>query len=264
MSWLFSRALVAEFSAENFSAGEQSAPSNLTPTPQAYWSPGKTTDTCPRFRSGMTCEHLTVERGEAVLTSFREAFPARIFRRQAKAQESTGSEAVCGESSRESLAKYDQLSRSWKTRQFSLAEVLEEFSETWPNWGMTLHGVSYRLPPPDWIIAADDSGSLLPTPCAQDWQPICWSRAEKIALRGNDRQKGARGGCANLQDSLAAAWLILGKRSERPLRGERPYANPCYWESIMDWPIGWTDCEPLATDKFQQWRHSHGEFCIDD
>ena len=24
------------------------------------------------------------------------------------------------------------------------------------------------------------------------------------------------------------------------------------------------DCEPLATDKFQQWLRSHGEFCIDD
>ena len=35
--------------------------------------------------------------------------------------------------------------------------------------------------------------------------------------------------------------------------------NPTWVEWLMGWPLGWTDCAPLATDKFQQWLHSHGE-----
>ena len=34
--------------------------------------------------------------------------------------------------------------------------------------------------------------------------------------------------------------------------------NPNWVEWLMGWPIGYTDLQPLATDKFQQWLHSHG------
>ena len=34
--------------------------------------------------------------------------------------------------------------------------------------------------------------------------------------------------------------------------------NPTWVEWLMGWPIGWTDCEPLAMDKFRQWLRSHG------
>jgi len=26
----------------------------------------------------------------------------------------------------------------------------------------------------------------------------------------------------------------------------------------MGWPVGWTDCEPLETDKYRQWLRLHG------
>jgi hypothetical protein len=42
--------------------------------------------------------------------------------------------------------------------------------------------------------------------------------------------------------------------------GGRGYLSPMWTEWLMGWPIGWTDLKPLETDKFQQWRHSHGEF----
>jgi hypothetical protein len=35
--------------------------------------------------------------------------------------------------------------------------------------------------------------------------------------------------------------------------------NPQWVEWLMGWPMGWTDTEPLATDKFQQWSDSHGK-----
>jgi hypothetical protein len=34
--------------------------------------------------------------------------------------------------------------------------------------------------------------------------------------------------------------------------------NPTWVEWLMGWPIGWTDLEPLATDKFQQWQRQRG------
>jgi DNA (cytosine-5)-methyltransferase 1 len=34
--------------------------------------------------------------------------------------------------------------------------------------------------------------------------------------------------------------------------------NPTWVEWLMGWPIGWTDCDALATDRFREWLHSHG------
>jgi len=36
--------------------------------------------------------------------------------------------------------------------------------------------------------------------------------------------------------------------------------NPNWVEWLMGWPIGWTDCDVLETDKFQQWLRLHGKF----
>ena len=33
--------------------------------------------------------------------------------------------------------------------------------------------------------------------------------------------------------------------------------NPTWVEWLMGWPLGWTDLEPLETDKFQGWQQSH-------
>ena len=35
--------------------------------------------------------------------------------------------------------------------------------------------------------------------------------------------------------------------------------NPDWAEWLMGWPIGWTDLQPLGTDRFQQWSSSHGK-----
>lgn len=49
------------------------------------------------------------------------------------------------------------------------------------------------------------------------------------------------------------------ERNTKPLNAEvGGPLNPPWIEWLMGWPIGWTDLRPLATDKFQQWLHSHG------
>ena len=36
--------------------------------------------------------------------------------------------------------------------------------------------------------------------------------------------------------------------------------NPNWIDWLMGWPIGWTDLNPLAMDRFRRWRHAHGCF----
>jgi hypothetical protein len=31
-------------------------------------------------------------------------------------------------------------------------------------------------------------------------------------------------------------------------------------EWMMGWPLGWSACEPLGTDRFQEWLRSHGSY----
>jgi DNA (cytosine-5)-methyltransferase 1 len=82
MSWLYSQALVEEYLGENFSDGEQSAPSNGSHIPQAYCAPDKMTDFSRLSRFGMTFKPLTDAHGKALLTSYRAAFHAKTSQLQ--------------------------------------------------------------------------------------------------------------------------------------------------------------------------------------
>ena len=167
MSWLFSRALVAEYSAANSSAGEQFAPSNGTATQQAFLWRHKTTATWKRSPFGITWQPLTASLGEALLTWFREVSRAKTLAAPAVARGLMESEAECGNTWRASLAKYDRDSRLWKTPQCSLLAGLDEFSETWPSWGMMRGGVVWAQTPLVFDIEEPDFG-WLPTPTATD------------------------------------------------------------------------------------------------
>ncbi|MFA6270762.1 MAG: hypothetical protein WC657_06180 [Candidatus Paceibacterota bacterium] len=44
----------------------------------------------------------------------------------------------------------------------------------------------------------------------------------------------------------------------RTCKDDPIYLNPCFGEWMLDWPIGWTELAPLATDRFQSWLRQHG------
>ena len=77
MSWLFSQALVEEYSEGICLAGEQSAQSSGKPTQQAYCAPDKMTAFSRLSRFGMTYKPLTENLGEELLTLYLEAFRAQ-------------------------------------------------------------------------------------------------------------------------------------------------------------------------------------------
>jgi len=286
MSWLFSQALVAAYSAENSWDGTPSAPSNGTPTPLLYCAPDRTTEFFRLSRFGMTFRPSTDVPGEAVLTWFLAGFPARTSAPPAKAPESTESEAECGDTWLGSLARYDHDSRSWKTPQCSLLEGLDEFSETWPRWGMMRDGACWALSTLEHRTSENASG-LFPTPSAtQEMNGGEGAREMLIKLveagRLNPFEAEAMAGrklfstptCRDHKGGYRTEALIRKDGKSRALDA-LPNAvlgglgvetqnggslNPTWVEWLMGWPLGWTDCAASATDKFQQWQLSHGEY----
>ena len=140
MSWLFSQALVEEYLGENFSDGEQSVPLSGSPIPQAYCAPDKMKAFSRLFQFGMTFKPLTENRGQELLTLYLEAFHAPTFPQQEREQELMEKPLECGEKWRGSFVKYDPDSSLWRTHQCSLLGDLEEFLETWPQWGLMRDG----------------------------------------------------------------------------------------------------------------------------
>jgi hypothetical protein len=172
MSWLYSQALVAEYSAASCSVGAPSAPSSGSRMPLAYLQPDRTTAFSRLSRSGAMFAPLTEDLGAAVLTWFLEASLARTSALPARVQALTESEAECGNTWRGSLARFDPASRSWRTAQPSLLGDSDECSPTWPRSGMTAGGQCWELPTLAPPTSATGSGLWVPTPCATDAKPI--------------------------------------------------------------------------------------------
>ncbi len=256
MSWLYSRALVEEYSAVNSLDGEQSAQLSGESTPLAFCALDRMTVFSRLSRFGVTFKPLTDDRGEELLTWFLAGFLAKTSARPEKARALTENEAECGSTWRGWLAKYDPDSFSWKTAQCSLIEDSGECLETFPRSGMTRDGLLWELPMSERRTSGTGSG-LWPTPT------VC----------GNYNRKGAS---ATSGDGLATAvrmwptpscqWLNGGSNSRKASekRGVESEIlnggslNPTWVEWLMGWPIGWTDLKPLEMAKFQQWLDSHG------
>ena len=109
MSWLFSQALVEEYSGDTCLDGEPSVQLNGNPIQQAYCAPDRMTKFSRLSRFGMTFKPLTEDRGAELLTSYLAAFHAKTSAPQERGQESTESDPGCGHIWQELLARYDQV-----------------------------------------------------------------------------------------------------------------------------------------------------------
>jgi hypothetical protein len=167
MSWLFSQALVEEYLQDKCLDGEQSAQSSGKPIPQAYCAPDKTKAFLKVSQYGMTFKPLTQDLGEALLMSYLAGFHAKTSQQEVREKESRENDQECGEKWRGSFTKYNPDTSSWRTHQCSLVGDLEEFSETWPQWGLMRDGECWEQQMLAQTIKETESGlSLLPTPTA--------------------------------------------------------------------------------------------------
>ena len=273
MSWLFSRALEVAYSPDSFLDGEPSAPLSVMPTPHKFSRNGKTIELSNLSRFGLTCEVLTADRGEALLTSYLAAFRVKTLAQPERAPASKARDPAFGEKWQELSARYDLAQSSWKTHRCLWDEDLPWSSVTLPRWGLMLSGFVFQrrtlvrpiketgsgfLPTP---TATDANGrtyyyqsgtketavpsllgvaKLLPTPAASDWKGrYTWETVRT-------RMKMTRG--VRLPEELSRRC------------GQAIIPNPEFWEWMMGWPSGWTGLRPLETDKYQSWRQRHLDY----
>lgn len=199
MSWLFSQALVEEFSADICSDGGQSAPSKSSPIQQAYCAPDRMTEFSRLSQYGITFGPLTEDRGEELLTWFLAASLARTSALPEKEPELPESAADCGQKWRGSLATFDRVSSSWKTAQLSLLGDSEQSSVIWPRSGMTAGGQCWELQTLGRRTKGTDCG-LWPTPVASLWKNgksgkgFGMNLSEKVKLFPTPSTNGLDGG----------------------------------------------------------------------
>jgi hypothetical protein len=116
----------------------------------------------------MTFRPLTENLGAGLLMWYLEDSRAKTFHALEKERESKASEAVCGNTWRESSVKFDLNTLSWKTHQCLWEEDLPSSSLTLPKWGMIRSGVLWERITSPLHTDETESGFLLPTPTCAD------------------------------------------------------------------------------------------------
>jgi len=243
MSWLYSQALVEEFSEDICLDGEQSVPLSGSRTQQAYCAQDKMMDFSRLSQSGMTYKPLTASHGQALLMSYLEAFHARTSQSQGGGLELMETEVECGEKWHGSFTKYSPDLRLWKTHQCSLLEDSEQFLETWPTWGLMRDGECWEQQTLEQTTRGTEYGLLQkwPTPdasCGQRGTQPHWTPKRKS---GHSAQYTINQAVRDMDQSSG------GK------------LNPVWLEWVMGWPMGWTDVKPLVMDKSLFVQQQHGE-----
>jgi hypothetical protein len=188
----------------------------------------------------MTCELLTESRGAELLILFQEAFHAKILVVLEMVLELMEKDQDYGPKCPESLARYNHHTALWKTAQYSLFGGLEEFSGTWPRWGMMQNGEFLELKLLEGITRERDV--------------LFWPTIVK--------NEGPGSMCLKLTDAVAIAegfapryYKTTGMEEKKKFTGK---VNPMWAEWLMGWVMSWTDLKESVTDRFQRWLNLHG------
>lgn len=284
MSWHYLQGQEVESWEGDCLDGAPSALSSLIPTPEASCLPDRRTDVLTDSQSGMTCGLLTERDGAEPSKSSAADFPARTSAQPEREQGLWELGPVCGGKWHELSVRFDLTVCSWKTARSLFPEVLPWSSVILPRWGMMRAGecwerIMSELPINDivcglWPTSVADGNRA--TNYAQGGTSLGYAVRNwpTPTAHGNHNRKGAS---KTSGDGLATAvkkWATptchdrkgqSGAKRGRNAQGGACLTqqvggtlNPMWVEWLMGWPIGWTDCEPLETDKFQQWLRSHG------
>lgn len=229
--------------------GAPSALLSLIHTQEPSCSQGSGMDALINFQSGTMCGPLTEQSGEAAWMSCPVGFLARTFHpRPAQEPESTASGLDSGRKWPESLAKFDPATSSWKTRQCSLFGGLEEYSGTWPRWGMMHDGEFWGLATPACLTTDSESG-LLPT--------IMHNEGEAF-LGGPLRSSETWLDTSRLSHRLIGFWRGWRKRENNARTNLKIACHPTFAEWMMGWPMGWTGSRGLGMDSLLRWLSWYG------
>ena len=268
MSWLFSQALVEEYSAVTCWDGVPSAPLSVMPTQHKFWRSDKTMDACDLSQFGLTCAVLTDGHGEELLTSYLEDSRARMSAPPVLDKDSMASVPAFGAKWRELSVRYDPGTSSWRTHRSLWDEDLSACSLTLPRWGSMRDGVLSEQTTLELHTSASASG-LWPTPVASD----TGDRKRPYAQGGTPlslavkymtptAQIGTKcGGRHNRKADTLASQIAELEGLQQTSTGR---LNPPWVEWLMGWTIGWTDLKPLEMDRFREWQQQHSLYCVED
>jgi len=268
-----------------------SATSSGSPTALKSSRPGSEMDALTTPRSGTTCAPSTGDPGLDAWILSLAASRAKTSHAPGSVLASNVNALASGLRCSGSLAKFDHDSSSWRTCQASLlpGERWEPFSGAWPRAGMTCCGTAYRRRPAA-PRTGGTGGGLWPTPRvavlagkAKATKTHGWDlpAAAKDSLEANPSRAwptpcvaDATGGRTTKgkdrpnECGLAKTvkmWTTpcaddTGHRKKQYPQGGTALStqaggqlNPTWVEWLMGFPLGWTDCEPLATESFQSW-----------
>lgn len=252
MSWLYlPERGVACLQPNGCLGGELSATSRIVPTVSKCSRQESEMGCSTVPQSGTTHEPLTGDLGVDAWTSSLRASRASHGLQAGKGRGSLTT-ATSGLIPFALLEKSGLHGFSWKTLQGcfnfltsgSSHHTFNKLSATWPGWGTWDDGAAYPLPLLDSSTNGDGCG-LLPTPLARDGKSFYVTTME-TALRVM-RRTGSSG--------RQLHWMQYGIVFHDLKKG---WANPRFSESMMGWPIGWTDLKPLEKGRFRQWLQQFG------
>ena len=205
MSWHYLQEPAGGSSAACCSGGEPLPQLRSKTTHAEFYCNGNLMESYLDSLSGTTCQHSTANHGAEKSMSLAGDFLARIFPAPGKVKALQEHEAAYGVKWRESFAKWDRDTSSWKTHQCLLLGGWESFSETWPKWGMMRAGVCSERVMPARPTSGIESGSgqnfATPTAAANQlapsmakhpscvmWQtPVSDDSANRVAGKVNSR-----------------------------------------------------------------------------
>ena len=248
MSWLFSQALVEEYSGASSSGGEPSAPLNGNLTPQAYCAPDKMTAFSRLSRFGMTFKPLTEDRGEALLMSYLAAFHAKTYPQRGGGGITGARSSMWKHMARiisEVGPKFVFVENSPMLTSRGLGVVLGDlaqmgFDAKWGVLGADLTGAAHRRDR-IWLVAHSNRDRL------DDWQSE-WNRTPKQKIYSDqsdqwDRVWSKSEGCVSFDDwkSLATEFLRMddgmANRMDRLKaigNGQVPVVAEKAWKTLND------------------------------
>lgn len=262
----YAQAPAVDFSPQNSSDGEPSAPLRMTHTVNASSSPDSRMDASNRAPFGMTSKLSTGDPGVDAWISSLRAFHASHFRSPGKNAENR-TLATSGQMLCESFAKWNRVSSGWKMCQDLLPLDISEPSSaiSWPRAGEISGGACYRRQSWERPISDADSGywpvlmgpsnggsrgkrksrrALWPTPAARDWRS---GKASRQTLESNARPL----------NEIVIAGIASGLAAETTKT--KGSLDPAFGEYLMGWPHGWTACDVSAMDRFRLWVREHSD-----
>jgi len=243
MSYIYLQEQGEESLAESFSDIPACVLSRLNLIADRYYSNGNGTESCQSSRSGMMSELSMENRGEGKSMSSAVASPAKTSARLARDEEYVAIEAPYGSKWRVLSEKLNRVSCSSKTAGELFSQEWEEFSATWPKWGMMRAGVLWEHPAP--VLRKGGKGSgWWPTPTASD-SIRCRKWPEWLARHRDKQHSHGTGGASGIFEVAASEFSRLPKVT--------------FSEWLNGIPEKWLNhSEPLEIYKFRQWLNSLG------